>query len=386
MISAPRFAPAAVTPRRGRILFTVGDSYLPQGHGGIQRNTHDLCRCLIERGHEVAVLARLLPGGRLFVANSLKRRLTGRLLAADRALGYPVFRGWELERGLERLLASLQPDRVVLQSERMFAFRRIAERLGTPTVIYQHTASHYDCRDASDLLGARFIANSEFTRDWIGSSYGAESAVVPPLILSERYRVNSTRERVLLMNPHPLKGGYLALALAEQFPEIPFDFVATWYSSPPEEAVKAKALQLPNVTWHAPRDDVRPLLARARLLLMPSQLPETWGRAASEAQVSGIPVLGSEVGGLPEAIGPGGLLVAPSDSLEAWRRAFSALWNDSAMYERLSSAARAHAARPEFSSAAIVDRFTRELRLHPGEAVVEPGPSAVQPAQAKWAA
>ncbi len=54
--------------------------------------------------------------------------------------------------------------------------------------------------------------------------------------------------------------------------------------------------------------DTRSVYAATRVLLVPSQWKaETWGRVASEAQFSGIPVLASDVGGSPEAVAPGGV-------------------------------------------------------------------------------
>ena len=55
-----------------------------------------------------------------------------------------------------------------------------------------------------------------------------------------------------------------------------------------------------------------------KILLAPSKWEEAWGRVASEAHCSGIPVVGSRRGGLPEAIGEGGIVLdydAPLDRL-----------------------------------------------------------------------
>ena len=54
--------------------------------------------------------------------------------------------------------------------------------------------------------------------------------------------------------------------------------------------------------------DMRSVYRDTKVLLVPSQWLETWGRVATEAQFSGIPVLASRSGALPEAVGPGGIL------------------------------------------------------------------------------
>src|SRR5262249_21620774 len=57
-------------------------------------------------------------------------------------------------------------------------------------------------------------------------------------------------------------------------------------------------------------DDMRTVYCDTRILLVPSQWEdETWGRVVSEAQLSGIPVITSDRGGLPESVGPGGIVL-----------------------------------------------------------------------------
>ena len=48
-----------------KILFITAHKYLPQMYGGMQTCTDQLCHSLMEKGHKVAVLAGLMPGGLL---------------------------------------------------------------------------------------------------------------------------------------------------------------------------------------------------------------------------------------------------------------------------------------------------------------------------------
>ena len=95
--------------------------------------------------------------------------------------------------------------------------------------------------------------------------------------------------------------------------------------------------------------NVKRFYSRSRIVLAPSRRDEAWGRVASEAQFSGIPVIGSNVGGLPEAIGPGGILLDPDGPIEAWTDALQKLWYDKSYHDELSAAAVAHARRPEIN-------------------------------------
>jgi glycosyltransferase involved in cell wall biosynthesis len=92
---------------------------------------------------------------------------------------------------------------------------------------------------------------------------------------------------------------------------------------------------------------MKSIYGKARVLLAPSLWEEAWGRVATEAQFSGIPVLGSLRGGLPEAIGPGGELIDGSAPAEVWIAALRRMWDDPVHYQALSDAAYAYSARPE---------------------------------------
>ena len=80
---------------------------------------------------------------------------------------------------------------------------------------------------------------------------------------------------------------------------------------------------------------------------MPSLWNESFGRAAAEAMLNGIPVLASNRGALPETIGDAGFLfdvparytpetreVPTAEEVEPWVEAIIRLWDDAAEYER----------------------------------------------------
>ena len=90
---------------------------------------------------------------------------------------------------------------------------------------------------------------------------------------------------------------------------------------------------------------------------MPSQLEETWGRVATEAQVSAIPVIASQIGGLPESVGPGGILLPPSASADDWANAIKKLWDNNDEYDRLSQRAAAHSKRAEIQPNYLIEEM-----------------------------
>jgi glycosyltransferase involved in cell wall biosynthesis len=92
---------------------------------------------------------------------------------------------------------------------------------------------------------------------------------------------------------------------------------------------------------------MRAVYRRAKIVLVPSQWKEAWGRIVSEAHLSGIPVVASNIGGLPESTGPGGVLLDPSTPAADWAAEIKRLWTDKEHYQRLSQAALDYSQRVE---------------------------------------
>jgi len=62
------------------------------------------------------------------------------------------------------------------------------------------------------------------------------------------------------------------------------------------------------------RDDVRRLFAASDLYVNASIFPEAMGRALMEAQMAGLPLIASHIGGIPEIMGNTGILIPPHDA------------------------------------------------------------------------
>lgn len=333
-----------------RVLFTSGNAYPPQQSGGAQSSTDQLVYALMKAGHEAAVMCRLSGGGWTEWRARFQRRLTRRRFSHDTRLGYPVFRTWILSETSE-VVDRFRPDVAVVQSGNVMQIARDLEANGVPIALYFRNVEFDELGgDPTELRSALYIANSKFTAAKYEQEFGIHSTVIPPLVDPERYRVESSRETVTLINPYPLKGGNLALEIARRCPDIPFVFVESWeLDDAIRAALTASLADLPNVTLRPRTNDMKSVYGKARILLAPSQWEEAWGRVASEAHCSGIPVLGSDRGGLPEAIGPGGTILAHDAPAEDWAKALRRMWDDKAEYVRLSEAARTFATRPEMN-------------------------------------
>jgi glycosyltransferase involved in cell wall biosynthesis len=225
---------------------------------------------------------------------------------------------------------------------------------GVPTALYLHDARGVELAAHVECVAAvsRFLAEL----------CGPGAAAIPPIVDRSRYRVPTTRERALFVNPVPAKGLATAIKLARERPDIPFAFQRCWPLAPPKLAsLRTEVRALANVELRATSPDPSAIYGDARLLVAPSTGVEAWGRVAREAQASGIPVVGAGVGGLPEAVGSGGVVVEPEAGIEGWLRAVGKLWDNTEAYAAAVESAELQGADPATGSDVVAGAFERLL-------------------------
>jgi glycosyltransferase involved in cell wall biosynthesis len=124
----------------------------------------------------------------------------------------------------------------------------------------------------------------------------------------------------------------------------------------------AAAVQAPNVSvlGHQPPSRMYALIAQASCVIVPSIWPENCPMIILEALRAGVPVVASDIGGIPELIEDGftGVLVSPGDPA-----ALAAAVRRSCEDQRLRQSAR------ERGPAAVRARFSREIMLSQLEAL-----------------
>ncbi len=346
------------------ILIVTAQPYLPQMRGGLQTSSTTLAQQFIKKGHRVALLAALMPNGYVGIKSRLEIKLLKHKAALDRDCGYDVWRAWHPWESLEWVAQRAMPDLVIVLARQPVRMALEAQRLGLPVMFMLQDVRFDDHGGAfTDVGHITCVANSAFTAQKYKDVFGIDSIIIHPLIDPENFATETTRENITLINPHRDKGGDIAIAIAAACPEIPFSFVETWPLSKTERAaLMAQITPLKNVTLLAPSEDMKKIYGKCRILLAPSRCEEAFGRVAVEAQFSGIPIVASNRGGLPEAVGAGGLLLDPDASIGKWIAAVKRLWSDPAYYTALSDAALAHANGPSLNIHALSDQWDRVIQ------------------------
>lgn len=126
---------------------------------------------------------------------------------------------------------------------------------------------------------------------------------------------------VMLATYEPRKGHAFFLdALAKVIEKLPAARVIMCGYGYPDEMHRvrqhADELGLSQAVVHAGfRKDAQRILAAADVLAVPTQAYESFGLVAAEAMSMGVPVVATNIGGLPEVVanGQGGYVVAPDD-------------------------------------------------------------------------
>jgi thioesterase domain-containing protein/glycosyltransferase involved in cell wall biosynthesis len=367
-----------------RILLVSNLVHVP-AHGGASKANRRLLEALAARGHTCRAVALATgetgPGARAAFLDELTRRGIRATVAAPGVDRFEVggvavqaaadpgrllaLAAREIESFAPTavLLSHAGPAEPLLEAVLEASPRRLAYLAHTPLWLPFGPAAYRQNPRAAALLAraSGILTVSRFMRDYLARWGGLPSTVLHfplygpgPFARLGRFDQGA----ITLVNPSSVKGISIFLRLAALFPHLPFAAVPTYRTT---RGDRAALCALPNVRLLPAVDDVERLFAQVRVLLMPSLWDEAFGLTAVEAMLHGIPVLASDLGGLPEAkLGVDYVLpvrrieryeerlddrreplaVVPEQDVSPWAVALREVAEDRARYDRLSAESR----------------------------------------------
>jgi glycosyltransferase involved in cell wall biosynthesis len=174
-------------------------------------------------------------------------------------------------------------------------------------------------------------------------NYNHEGYVLHPPCDWRHYDINkdtSKNEYITLINLDQNKGGHILRQIALRMPDKKFLGVKGSYSHTHDDKMPGQITNQPgNVTVIDNTSQIMSVYERTRVLLMPSQY-ESWGRTATEAMCSGIPVICTHTFGLDENVGEAALRIKDRDDIDAWVEAIKKL-DEGKEYTKYSKKAKA---------------------------------------------
>ncbi|HEV3197375.1 MAG TPA: alpha/beta fold hydrolase [Bryobacteraceae bacterium] len=389
-----------------RILLAQNSLYYPS-HGGGDKSNRLLMEALAARGHVCQVVARIGAFGEgehehylseLRLRGVRARSASGGVVVFERlGVEIDVVTSANLRAHFANRVKTFRPEAILTSTDDPAQLLlEAALRAESARVFYLARATLAvpfgpDCAFPSEVKTERIravervVGVSQYVADYFRRYAGIDAVHVPISLLEPGDWPESgsfENEFVTLVNPCAVKGISIFLSLAAAFPETAFAAVPTWGANQQDRA----ALDAhPNVRMLEPVDDIDVLLRRTKVLLVPSLWAEARSRIVVEAMLRGVPVMASNVGGIPEAkMGVPYLLPVtpitkyqprldeqmvpvaevPEQDVAPWREALGRLLTERSHYEEISRASREAAL--EYARGLSVELFEQLLE----EAVV----------------
>lgn len=339
-----------------KILYICG-TYCP-AHGGAEISMHTLLK-FVKKDYGAQIL--VLTDNRYTQNKARSSYDTITLLGSSYQ---------ERKKNIQKAISVFKPNLIITQLMWSNEALRIGKKNGIPTILrICKIPFELDLSKGSKFSPTGLMGISKAVKKYIKEKWNRDCSIDIPaielkrniLIPKSKFIDSYKREYITMFNPLVRKGGIIFKEISQKMPEEKFATVQGWSSL--KETVKSKTFSnrlikrmcesqgtkftgkklnyvdfsdCPNVTILEPTEKVWKIYSKTKLLLIPSQWEEAFGRVTIEGMANSIPVMGSSTGGLKEAIGMGGILVKRFSNSDKWLQEIKRLENKK-YYKRISS-------------------------------------------------
>ncbi len=266
-------------------ILSYSHAYMGAGHnGGAETTLHDVMRMLrAEQYTTTALLSKEHEDGSgSYVVDGVK------------------VQAFASKRDIE--LYAPQSDLIITHLAEAARASQVATKYGKPSIHLLHNDQEY-CKQYAERYSDGMIFNTA----WVADQYDAQgrpSCILHPPVDPNRYRIETSREYILLVNltigTERLsydKGARTFYELAYRYPKEKFMGVMGGYGKQyiPDNLPK-------NVTIVPHTNNILQHYRKAKVVLLPSKY-ESYGRVPLEAASSGIPSVVTLTEGTQEAMG-----------------------------------------------------------------------------------
>jgi glycosyltransferase involved in cell wall biosynthesis len=165
--------------------------------------------------------------------------------------------------------------------------------------------------------------------------------ILNPPVECNKYITNTNKNYVTLINLNENKGGDILIEIAKRMPDVEFLGVEGGYY----EQIIDKSVK--NIIYIPHTSNMKEVYANTDILLMPSKI-ETWGRTASEAICSGIPVIANPTEGIKENLEEAGIYIERT-KINEWVQTIRKLKSDKEYYKKQSEKCKLHSRKAKIN-------------------------------------
>lgn len=337
-----------------KIMFANGRQLYPLFQGGDGISFHCLFEKLQKDGHEILCVGKYDPPQLVNTVKQIRLRLDVFKIKSevkDSMVIYSIngYKCFMVEDSkflfiLPRIIDSFKPDIILTQLDCSHQVIDIASKFNIKVIhfIHDHDPLNFLPINKSNSI-SHVIFNSKNTSFHYAKFLKCESSIIYPLIKLNDYTcVRSNPKFITMINPTISKGARIFEEIASKLPDENFLMVKGWKK--PEVSNNLPG----NVQIVERQYDMRKVYSQTKILLVPSQWEESFGRIIPEAGTNGIPIVASRIGGIPESLGSGGILISQFNNSDAWVSSIKQLLANPLQMERMGANARKHALKFDF--------------------------------------